>query len=281
VGEVAGSGARRLQVGFLDRLNRRYGAAAIDRDPVSLVRRYKDRSDREAAGLIASGLAFGGVVQIRRSVTRVLRELGPRPARRIETGRLPDLEGFRHRWVDGADVALLLAVLRRILRGWGSIQAFVLAGDAESDPGARLSSFSRRAKVLAAEEGMRTRGFDYLFPEPARGGAAKRLCLLFRWMVRPDDGVDLGVWSRLDPASLVIPLDTHVHRIARYIGLTARRTAGWATAVEITRGLARFCPEDPVKYDFAIAQLGISRDCRHRRDPTVCPACPLDPVCGL
>jgi uncharacterized protein (TIGR02757 family) len=100
-------------------------------------------------------------------------------------------------------------------------------------------------------------------------------------MARPADGLDLGLWTAVTPRELVIPLDTHVLRISRYVGLTTRRTATWATAREITDALARLCPEDPVRYDFAIAQLGISRGCLHRRVPDRCSTCPLDPICGL
>jgi endonuclease III len=79
----------------------------------------------------------------------------------------------------------------------------------------------------------------------------------------------------------VIPLDTHVLRISRYIGLTERRTASWATALDVTASLRRLSPEDPTRYDFAIAQLGISRGCLHRRVPETCGECPLDAVCSL
>ena len=70
-------------------------------------------------------------------------------------------------------------------------------------------------------------------------------------------------------------------RISRYIGLTERKTAGWLTAEDITNSLRALDPDDPVAYDFALAQLGISRDCLHRRDPVRCPACPLEAICRL
>jgi uncharacterized protein (TIGR02757 family) len=159
------------------------------------------------------------------------------------------------------------------------VEAFFAAG-AGRDAGESITSFSRRAKGIAARRGPPTRGLSFLLPEPARGGAAKRLCMYLRWMVRPDDGVDLGLWSCRAPADLVIPLDTHVARISRRLGLTRRRTAGWSTAREITEALRRLCPEDPVRYDFALAQLGISKDCVHRADPVRCPRCDLQGLCA-
>jgi uncharacterized protein (TIGR02757 family) len=274
--------ARRLRA-RLDVLVSRYGRL-LDHDPLSLVRPYEDPRDREVAGLVASGLAFGGVGQVLRSAGAVLALLGHRPARAIRDGAVArKLTRFRHRWVAGEDVALQLAVADRMIREAGSVEAFFLEGfdPRAPDPGVALTSFSRRAKLLAGSTGAARRGFRYLFPEPGTGGAAKRLCLFLRWMARPDDGLDLGNWSGVPARSLVIPLDTHVLRISRYIGLTERRTASWATALEVTASLRRLCPEDPTRYDFALAQLGIRRGCLHRWVPEVCVDCPLEEVCVL
>ena len=111
-----------------------------------------------------------------------------------------------------------------------------------------------------------------------RISACKRLLLYCRWMIRPDDGLDLGLWS-LSPAVLVMPIDTHVHRIARNLGLTDRNDASWVTAAEVTSALREFDAEDPVKYDFALCHLGISGDCPSRRDPQICQGCSLRAHC--
>ena len=81
--------------------------------------------------------------------------------------------------------------------------------------------------------------------------------MYLRWMARPDDGVDLGLWRFVPTRDLVIPLDTHIFRIGRHLGWTTRKTPGFRAALDITRSLARFDPEDPVKYDFALSRLGI------------------------
>jgi uncharacterized protein (TIGR02757 family) len=164
----------------------------------------------------------------------------------------------------------------------GSVELFFAEGfSANAGLRAGLSSFACRARALAEGQEPPGRNFLHLLPDPGTGCAAKRPCLFLRWMVRKDDGLDLGLWTVLAPRELVIPLDTHVLRIARYIGLTDRKTAGWLTAEEITSSLRAFDPDDPVSYDFALAQLGISRDCIHRRDPDRCPACPLEAICRL
>jgi uncharacterized protein (TIGR02757 family) len=104
--------------------------------------------------------------------------------------------------------------------------------------------------------------------------------MFLRWMIRsPREGIDLGLWTTRSPAALIVPLDTHVLRIARFVGLTARRDDSLRTALEVTDGLRRFDPDDPVRFDFALAHLGISGACRGHRDPEVCPSCPLTSVC--
>ena len=97
-----------------------------------------------------------------------------------------------------------------------------------------------------------------LLPSPESGSACKRLNLFLRWMVR-SDAVDPGGWSGVSPAMLIVPLDTHMHRIAAKLGLTKRRAADFRAAREVTGAFRTIAPEDPVKYDFALTRLGILR----------------------
>ena len=250
----------------LDDLYRRYDGSAIDPDPLEAVRAQRRAADREVVGLVASGLAFGNVVQIKRSIAAVLDVLGPRPADAVagleprEAARR--LRGFRHRWLDGRDVACLLAFARQMRAAHGSIEAFFAEGLADDAPdvGRALASFSERALALDHGElygGARLparAGVRYFFPSPEKGSACKRLNLYLRWMVRKD-GVDLGVWRRPDPSQLVLPLDAHTQAIARRLRFTRYRSPGWAMALDITRRLRRFDPADPVKYDFALYRM--------------------------
>ncbi len=123
------------------------------------------------------------------------------------------------------------------------------------------------------------RGLTHLCPDAELAGACKRWNLLLRWMVRGPDGVDLGLWRGVPTSALVVPLDTHVSRVARYLGLTDRRDMTWRTAEEITRSLQRIDPTDPVRFDFALCHLGMSGACPVRRDPEKCDACPLRAFC--
>jgi len=252
----------------LDRLYRRYDHRFVDPDPLQFVRRQRSDADREVVGLLASALAYGNVVQIKRSIAAALEVLGPRPAeavRRIDpraaAGRLAS---FRHRFNDGRDVACLLFYARQMLERHGSIEGFFAAGQGAgaADVGPALASFSARALALdcgglyPGRRAPRDAGVRFFFPSPEDGSACKRLNLFLRWMVRRE-GVDLGVWKSIDAARLVIPLDAHVMAIARRTRLTRYRSPGWPMAVDITRTLRRLDPADPVKYDFALHRMGL------------------------
>jgi hypothetical protein len=140
--------------------------------------------------------------------------------------------------------------------------------------------------LRGAAGGALSPGLRFLLPRSDGAGAAKRLCLYLRWMVRPRGAVDLGSWQalapgRFDPARLIIPLDTHIGRIGRYIGLTDRASPGLSTARAITATLRRLRPADPLAYDMALCHLGISGSCPRRRDLVRCRGCPIRELCRL
>jgi len=289
------SASERLRL-HLDRLHKTFDARWLSPDPLEIVRRYEDPADQEVVGFLAAGLAYGRVSQILIAATNLLDRMTPGPAAFVRnfdpTRDAARLSGWYHRFHGPRDMTLLLVVLSRTLALHGTLEAAFAAGDdpAAPDIEAGLDSFCRRlldTPGLPVGPGV-ARGrltprapVRFFFPRPAAGSACKRLNLWLRWMVRPADGLDLGLWGSVAPARLVIPLDTHVARIARYVGLTSRTSADWKTARQITTQLARFDPVDPVKYDFAICRLGILDKCPKRHDPVRCAECLLAPVCTL
>ena len=137
----------------------------------------------------------------------------------------------------------------------------------------------RTLSVTSTEESFDrlSRGYRYLLPHPSSGSACKRWCMVARWMSRTAEP-DLGLWP-IDPRSLVIPLDTHIHRVARMVGLTRRNDGSWRTAVEITANLRRIDSEDPTRFDFVLAHLGIDGQCKGKRVVDICAQCALVSVC--
>lgn len=223
-------------------------------DPVEFLYRYPDARDREVAGLAASGLAYGRVASILVSVERALQPLGAHPAAFLRRAGDADLRaatrGFQHRWSTGAELYELWRAVRGLLRDGPSLEESFVAG---CRPEHRDVWPALEAWVLHL--GRHGLGRDNsLVAWPDRGGACKRLHLYMRWMVRCD-AVDPGGWPRVPPARLLVPVDVHMHRIARALGFTRRRQANRRTVDEITAGFRRHAPDDPVRYDFALTRL--------------------------
>jgi uncharacterized protein (TIGR02757 family) len=266
--------------------------ARRDADPVGIVHRYEDPADREIVALVAACIAFGNAKVIRAKLEDLLRRVGPRPAVAAEDGPAlrRRLRGWRARVFRGDDVARLLSGARTMQLQHGSLgmlfqheldratvtMATPAGGDALREALAGWCDAIRKAGGLRKDG--RRRGPAHLLPDPRGPSGCKRLLLFLRWMARPADGVDLGLWS-LPPARLLMPVDVHIHRLSRNLGFTRRKDTSWKTTEEITRALARFDPADPVSYDFALCHLGMLRRCPSRRDPRLCEGCGVKPVC--
>jgi uncharacterized protein (TIGR02757 family) len=278
----------------LDRHYHAFNREAAAADPVELVRPFEDPADREIAGFCASALAFGRVASVLQSIQALFKVLGPHPAaftRRFDPARdAAAFDGLVHRWTRGRDLAALVWILRAMLERSGSIESFFLQGleRGHVDVGPALDSFSRRARdvdlrpVYARSAGARARvperpGVHYFFPCPSSGSGCKRLNLFLRWMVRRDE-VDLGVWTRVPAASLIVPLDTHVIRLGRCLRLTRYASPGWKMASEITASLREIDPADPVRFDFSLCHLGMMNACGYGR-PQRDTRCPLRGIC--
>jgi len=228
-------------------------------DPLEFLYQYPALEDREVGGIIASSLAYGRVAQILKSVASVLKELGPSPSaflRSVPDRFLGDIFAeFRHRFTSGEDMALLLAGVKQVIERYGSLGACFMKNYHSCDetilPG--LTAFVD--ELSRPFEGHS----NSLLPRPQKGSACKKLNLFLRWMVR-EDRVDPGGWDWVAPCKLIIPLDTHMHRIGMRLGFTKNRCASMKTALEITQALREIDPEDPVRYDFALTRTGIRND---------------------
>ena len=232
--------------------HRRY----VPPDPLEALYAYGDPADQEIAGLVAALLAYGRVGQIVRSVRWVLGRLGEHPRRRLhdagDDGLAAAFEGFRHRFQTGSEIAGLLAAAREVIGEWGSLRACFASGLRAGD-----ATVLPALGVLVGRLGAASPvALGHLLPDPAKSSACKRLHLFCRWMVRRD-AVDPGTWEGIDPRLLIVPLDTHMHRWGRRLGLTTRRQADLRAALEATAGFRKIAPDDPVRYDFALTRLGI------------------------
>jgi uncharacterized protein (TIGR02757 family) len=242
--------ARGLEA-IYDRYNRR---EFVHPDPLEFLYAYDRLEDREIAGLVASGLAYGRVSRILHSVESVLGLLGPEPSAflaGIPPRRLGELfSGFRHRFTDGVELSSLLSSVSSVQREHGSLRNLVT--DISGSLGFQVA-MDRLVSILLDGTG---RDRNSLLPRPCLGSACKRLNLFARWMVRHDD-VDPGGWGGIRSSELIVPLDVHMYRAGTALGFTRRKAADCRTAMEITDGFRGVCPDDPVKYDFAVTRYGI------------------------
>lgn len=260
-------------------------------DPLSFCHCYRDSADREVAAVIASAFAYGNVAIILRTLESIFAVLGPSPRHYVENFEpeqgLRIFSGFKHRFNDSRDLCALLWAIRLMIEQAGSVGSFFLQGheDADEDVTGALNSYSASvmhqdySPVFGTNEIPANSYFPFFFPAPASGSACKRLCMFLRWMVRPDDGIDLGLWQGISPSKLIIPVDTHIQRIGGYLGFTRRKSADWRMAREITAALRQLDPDDPVKYDFSLAHLGISAGC-DGSDPLTCLSCHIAGICS-
>ncbi len=267
----------------LNALYETYDLRDLDPDPLVIVREYSDPRDQEIAGLYAAVLAFGGVRQIMRSVRALFDRMGSEPYAFVSTfepSQQDMFAGWYHRFIRGDDIAALTWSLRRVLDAHGSLEALFAAGFRyeQRDIEIALRTFVETLKSFDVSPITPGAFYGHLLSSPADGSACKRMNLFLRWMIRTTEP-DLGIWTKIPTSHLVIPLDTHVARISRNLGLTDRATPNWRMAREVTDRLAEFDPTDPVKYDYAICRLGILDHCPRHKDAAVCAECMMRDVC--
>lgn len=245
---------------FLNEAAGRYNTPAfIDSDPVSVPHRFSKLQDREIAGFWAATLAWGQRKTIIRNANRLMALMDDAPydfiVNHLEQDRARFLD-FKHRTFQATDTLWFLEFFQQFYRHNDSLE----------------NAFARHlrpgdATVENALRGFHRDFFDHPYaPDrtrkhvatPERGSTCKRLNMFLRWMVRSDAaGVDFGIWKDIRPAQLLIPLDVHVERVARRMGLLQRKQTDWQAVLELTENLRAFDPEDPVRYDFALFGIGV------------------------
>ncbi|MFW6245034.1 MAG: TIGR02757 family protein [Fibrobacterota bacterium] len=232
-------------------------------DPLICVRRFESDRDREVAGLLSASLAYGRVEIVIRSIEKILAVMRMKPAEFTLTTTFRKkcrlLEDFKHRFNDGVDIAILLESVKQLIRRYGSLEnCFRECLDrSQGRMKEALAAFSSHVITNGERICPGKKSFGYLVSNPQNGSACKRMVLFLRWMIREEDGIDLGVWKNISPSYLIMPVDTHVAKIASLSGLSARRCADWKMAEEITAVLKTFDPEDPIKYDFSLCRAGM------------------------
>jgi uncharacterized protein (TIGR02757 family) len=256
----------------------------VKHDPIEIPRRYSRPDDIEIAGFFASSLAYGKIGLFKPVIERILKPGGRHPAcffKDFHLGRDKKyLQGISYRFNKEEDILCLVYMISHTLKKWGSLKNIFYH---YYEPGHEDIKYALEKLVNyfmnidtspIYGKNIRPYGLKQFFPSPESGSACKRLNLFLRWMVRTKD-IDLGIWNKIPPSKLIIPLDTHIARISRCLDLTKRKSSDWKTAREITDELKQMNPGDPLKYDFALCHQGISGLCRGERFRSVCSSCAI------
>ena len=230
----------------------------IDNDPIQFMYAFEDKTDQELAGFFAAIMAWGRRDIVIAKVDDLLKRMDYRPAEFIRDFSESDadrFDNFKHRTFKPIDIYWLVKILQSILKQFGNFEQFWADcyKQAKVENRELIAVFHQRFFELQPETPQRTRKH---ISNPEKNSSAKRLYMYLRWCIRRSE-VDLGIWNFMSPSELKIPLDVHVARQARKLGLLTRKQNDWKAVQELTEKLKTLDPEDPGKYDFALFGIGV------------------------
>lgn len=236
----------------LDKLAEKYETKDfIKDDPIQFAHRACTKHDIELYGFISSLFAYGNRKLFIKKLNEIFAKANNDLENYILNGDFSNLKGVEYRFSKENDIIPIFEILSKLYNESGGLEELFEYG---FNSGNSLQTvvdyfYSNAPKTVG-------QGFYHMIPNPQNGGAMKRMNMFLRWMVRKSE-VDLGVWNFMKPKDLLIPLDVHVGRISRLMGLLDRKSNDYKAVIELTNKLKEFCPDDPVKYDFAMFAFGV------------------------
>jgi uncharacterized protein (TIGR02757 family) len=244
---------------FLEEKYRTYNTEAfIESDPIRIPHLFRKKQDIEIAGFLAATIAWGNRKSILANAQRLVEWMDMAPHDFIVQAATSDLKPFKkfvHRTFNGTDCLYFLHALRNLYAKYPSLEEAFACGLDASSKNIKPAILSFRREFFSLKHPART---EKHVSDPSKKSSAKRLCMYLRWMVRKDQaGVDFGLWKKISPSQLCLPLDVHTGNVSRALGLLKRKQNDWQAVEEVTTVLRRFDAADPVKYDFALFGLGV------------------------
>lgn len=227
----------------------------IPADPVCIPHLFTKQQDIEIAGFFAATFAWGNRTTIINKSKELMQLMEMQPHEFVlhhSANDLKKLKAFKHRTFTADDLYYFIEFFNRHYQKHSSLEtAFFPKKGMKVEEGFNhfKSQFFRWEHLKRTEKHVSS---------PQQKSTCKRLNMYLRWMVRNDDrGVDFGLWKNIAPSELICPVDVHVARVARRLGLMQRKQVDWLSAIELTERLQIFDAADPVKYDFALFGMGV------------------------
>ncbi|MBQ3819459.1 TIGR02757 family protein [bacterium] len=224
-------------------------------DPIGIPNRFKDKRDKEIAGFISSLVAYGRRDVFIKKLNELFDIADNEPYNFIINFEPKILGNFNYRFGKSEDFAQIFNILKGLYKNDGGLEElfkYAYKNKVDNNMFIPVSDyFYSRARDNSSL------GFKFMIPDARKSSAMKRMCMFLRWMVRKGP-VDFGIWNFMDTSELLMPLDVHVARISRQMGLLERKINDFKAVLELTENLKKFDNKDPVKYDFAIFGLGVN-----------------------
>ena len=231
----------------------------ISQDPISIPHQFSSLQDIEIIGFWIAMLSWGQRKTILNKGAELIELMDGQPYDFVLNHQEKDRQRFahfKHRTFNYTDTLYFLSFFQQYYRHHNSLEDAFVRHLSPDDATIKTALIGFHDSFFALDYApQRTRKH---VATPARKSRCKRLNMFLRWMVRKDEhGVDFGLWHQINPAQLMMPLDLHVERVARQLGLLQRKQTDWLAVEELTSALRQFDPTDPVKYDFALFGMSI------------------------
>lgn len=228
----------------------------IATDPIQIPRSFSRKEDIEIAGFLSASIAWGQRATIIRNAKFLVERMDNQPYEFLLHASASDMDAFKlfkHRTFNGEDCLFFLKSLQNIYRNHNGLEHVFSKGlEKTKNIGGALVYF----REVFLETSHLQRSTKHI-SDVSKKSSAKRLNMFLRWMVRKDErGVDFGIWNRINPADLYLPLDVHTGNVGRKLGLLQRKQNDWTAVEEITVNLRKLDAHDPIKYDYALFGLG-------------------------
>lgn len=233
----------------------------IAKDPICIPHQFKKQQDIEIAGFFAALFAWGNRTTIINKSNDLLARMDHAPLDFCMHHSAKDLKkiiGFKHRTFNDTDALYCIAFFKHHYTKNTSLETafFIHQQTQEKIKTVQEALIHFQSYFMSLEDApQRTQKH---VASPAAGSTCKRLNMFLRWMVRSDQqGVDFGIWKSIRPSELIMPIDVHVARVSRAMGILKRPQTDWQAALELTHYCKTLDAKDPVKYDFALFSLGV------------------------